>query len=434
MARKSTSSNRTKKSGNSDSKGDSEISESASVESEAAKAEDAPVVIDAEAEDISQDDVKKTESPDDNESPEAEPDSLPVLAAAPNPKQSSILPMIGGGIIAGAIGFLAAYMGAFVADTSITDAAVDGRIDELAAEIQALEPTDVSPLTERIDAISAELETVQSASEAPADTSLADRIDALEGTIADTFSGLDGRLAVLDGQFTALEGRMAELAIEQPAIVAEQTDAISDEMIAAFQGELDTLKAQAEEQVEAARLRAAEVEEVAARSEEEAAKSAARAERLAALGKLAAAVESGRAYTSELAEFDDAPKALTAMAAEGVATLSTLQRDFPETARVALSSTNTVPQDASAGDRFTAFLKRQTNTRSLSPRDGDDVDAILSRADAQVSTGDLPAALSELTSLPDESVEAMEPWIAQAKARLAALEALNELTSAANEG
>lgn len=417
LARKSTSSNKTIKSGNADSIDDSEIGESNEaevVEVAAVNAEDTPVVIDAEAEDIQKGEGKTTETSDEGASLEAESDTPPVLAVVAEPKQASIFPLIVGGIIAGVIGFLAANIGAFGTDTSD---AIDRRIDDLAAEIQAFEPTDTSPLTERLVAISAELETIQSA---PKTDGLLERIEVLESDIANNISGLESRLA-------ALEAQIADLAIDQPASIAEQADAMSDEMLSAFQDELDALKAQAETQVEAAKLRAAEVEV-------EAAKSAARAERLSALAKLTAAVESGRAYVDELAEFQDAPKALTALAADGVITLSALQRGFPESARVALSSANTVPQDASAGDRFTAFLKRQTNTRSLSPRDGDDVDAVLSRADAQLSNGDLPAALSELTSLPDEAIEAMEPWISQAKARLAALDALSELTSAANEG
>ena len=188
MARRSTASNKTKKTGNADSTDDSEIDESPQAENVAVKDEDAPVVIDAEAEGILEEAAETTETADEGDSLEAESDTLPVLAVAQEPKKASILPLIGGGIIAGGIGFLAANMGAFGADTS---EAIDGRIDELAAEIQAFEPTDTSPLTERLDAISVELETIQS-TPVPTTDGLVERIEALENDIASNFSGLEG--------------------------------------------------------------------------------------------------------------------------------------------------------------------------------------------------------------------------------------------------
>ena len=78
-------------------------------------------------------------------------------------------------------------------------------------------------------------------------------------------------------------------------------------------------------------------------------------------------------------------------------------------------------------DRFTAFLRRQTNARSLAPREGNDPDAILSRAEAALSSGDLPAALTELDALPENARAAMDGWIADASARADALAAAADL-------
>ena len=135
-------------------------------------------------------------------------------------------------------------------------------------------------------------------------------------------------------------------------------------------------------------------------------------------------------FQEELSVFDDPPKALTAVAETGVPTMNDLQREFPDMARAALSTVTVVPQDASAGDRLTAFLKRQTNARSLAPQEGDSTDAVLSRAEAAVGAGDLEASLEELSSLSEDAKDVLGPWMANAQARLDALSALSEISAA----
>ena len=83
--------------------------------------------------------------------------------------------------------------------------------------------------------------------------------------------------------------------------------------------------------------------------------------------------------------------------------------------------------EATATDRVAAFLRRHTNARSLAPRDGDDVDAILSRAEAALSSGDVAGALAELETLPPEAAAPMQNWIDDAESRAAATAAMNEL-------
>ena len=106
-----------------------------------------------------------------------------------------------------------------------------------------------------------------------------------------------------------------------------------------------------------------------------------------------------------------------------------LQQSFADAARAALANAETVSQDASAGERFTAFLKQRTNARSLTPQEGDGADAILSRAEAMMKQGDLTAALSELDALGDGPKAAMQTWLDQAQTREAALAAAEQLTA-----
>ncbi|WP_408635231.1 COG4223 family protein, partial [Paracoccus binzhouensis] len=80
-------------------------------------------------------------------------------------------------------------------------------------------------------------------------------------------------------------------------------------------------------------------------------------------------------------------------------------------------------------DSIGTFLRVQTGARSVEPRQGDDPDAILSRADAAVKAGDIKGALAEIGSLPQPGQDAMADWTAraglwvEANAALAALAA-----------
>ena len=87
-----------------------------------------------------------------------------------------------------------------------------------------------------------------------------------------------------------------------------------------------------------------------------------------------------------------------------------------------------------AGDtlsaRVGAFLQGQIGGRSLSPRDGDDPDAILSRAQGAVDQGDLSLALAELSALPAPAQAVFSDWVAQVEARLSVTEAFETYRAA----
>ena len=83
-------------------------------------------------------------------------------------------------------------------------------------------------------------------------------------------------------------------------------------------------------------------------------------------------------------------------------------------------------------DRLSAFLRSQSGARSLTPREGTDPDAVLSRAEAALRDGQIKAALAELAGLPPAGTEAMAPWIADATRRLGAEQAIADLSVALN--
>jgi hypothetical protein len=149
------------------------------------------------------------------------------------------------------------------------------------------------------------------------------------------------------------------------------------------------------------------------------------------LDSLRAALETGVPYPDAVARLSAAgvtvPEALAAAAPTGIATIEALQESFPEAARGAL---RVALQDAPAEstvDRLGNFLRAQTGARSTVPRAGDDPDAILSRVGAAIEAGDIDAALLEVDALPAPAQAAMADWLAAARARLAARDALPEL-------
>jgi hypothetical protein len=81
-------------------------------------------------------------------------------------------------------------------------------------------------------------------------------------------------------------------------------------------------------------------------------------------------------------------------------------------------------------NRLLAFLKAQFGVRSLEPQPGNSAEAVLSRAQAAVTKGDLTAALSELSALSQLGQDHLQDWIAAAQSRVAVQAALSELSSA----
>ena len=88
------------------------------------------------------------------------------------------------------------------------------------------------------------------------------------------------------------------------------------------------------------------------------------------------------------------------------------------------------PESEVAG--LTGLLKRQLGARSVTPREGEDTDAILSRAEAALRAGDLGTALSEMEALPDVAKDAMDGWLQSAAARKSAQDAADALSTSLN--
>ncbi len=79
------------------------------------------------------------------------------------------------------------------------------------------------------------------------------------------------------------------------------------------------------------------------------------------------------------------------------------------------------------------FFRDQVGARSVTPREGSDPDAVLSRAEAALNPGIWPRPLQRSTSLSDAAQSAMGDWIARAEARAAAQGAAETLALELNQ-
>jgi hypothetical protein len=309
------------------------------------------------------------------------PTSAPTSAPA---QKSGIFPLILGGILAGGLGYGAHFL-----------------------------TGDSTGPTPELDALRSEVAALRAALPAMAP---------IEAELADLRAQMEA-LAVPQLDASDLEALAAQLRAE-----VVQPDAPADleplqAALAATQTRMDALEADLAELRDLALRRVAEAE---------AAIDAALA--TAGIDSLRAALETGAPYPDAVARLRDAgvavPDVFTASATSGIATLEALQDGFADAARAAL---RVALQDAPAEtttDRLGNFLRAQIGARSTTPREGDDADAILSRAAAALERGELDMALSEIAALPDPAQAAMGDWLARAQARSAAIAALPDLATA----
>ncbi|MEM9794918.1 MAG: mitofilin family membrane protein [Pseudomonadota bacterium] len=324
-----------------------------------------------------------------------------ALAPAPPPtvverRGPGVIALVFGGLIAGGIGWVVATYG------PQTGGAVqnDGRIAALEQEIAALQsgsgsttPTDLSGMestiaeqADRLDALAARVETLETTGGA------SDQASGASTAAVGGGPGLDALRTDLDG----LQDDVAALAGLSQTIEGVRSE-LSDR-ISALEGRIGEVAAEADTAEERA----------------------ARAARDTAINQIVLALDTGQPYAEPLAVLDDAPSELAASAEDGVPAFSTLAADFPDVAREALR----VSRSGETGGSLGSLAGRLLNARSVEPREGDDPDAILSRAEAALRASDLSGALTELDALPGEALDVMAGWIDRAETRLDAQVAL----------
>ena len=363
--------------------------------------------------------------------PEGEPpvtvlsgDDTPT-AAAPEPRivektvverRGGFVPMLLGGVIAAGIGFAAGSFVGFGADeeedpfVAETQSALQAQGDRIATLDAGL-----SDLDSRVSATESAVGDLDTAPLSTAISGLQDSVASGETGLAD----LGSALAALDERLTALEK-------------APVADTVSPEAIAAYERELENLRSEIAQQSAAIAAEREEIEALAREAMEAEAQADAKAilaESRAALAELTARAQDGRPFTEPLAVLQEnavaVPDALVASAETGVPTVTALAESFSEPARAALRAARAA--DTEAGGGIGGFLQSQLGARSVTPREGDDPDAVLSRAEAAVKAGDIATALTELEALPPEAQAELADWTEQAALRRDALDSASAL-------
>ena len=335
---------------------------------------------------------------------------------------SVALGLVLGGVIAAALGFAAARTivpegWPFPGVTPEPDPLV-AAIERQGAALKDMQQQ-VADLTGRLAELEAALQAVQ------ADT----RADDLQAALDQT----NQRLSDLGDALTALDARLLEVEKLPQGSGTEAADAAA----AAYERELSTMR-----EMLAQELARIEAQQQAAQETGASAEAEAQAATLqAAMAELRGALETGAPFADALATLAKAdeqsdggpvPDALRAVADTGIPTQAALQESFPEAARAALAASIDALVAQGKISRVEGFLRRQLGTRSLEPRAGDDPDAVLSRAEAALKSGDLDGALAELDSLPEAGRAEMADWTRQAETRRAALAAADTLAARLN--
>ena len=361
------------------------------------------------AEEVSEEDQTVTaDEPVEELEPEEVAETTESMPPEPQPpavepsKRSGFVPVFLGGVVAAGAGFFASqYVGPLMPQADERVPALEATIDAQASEIEALK------------AAQAELAASLSSSSSGSETLTA----SIEGLTASA-AGLNGRVDDLAGALAGLDTRIIEL--EKRPI----TQALPSSAIEAYERELEELKASV----------AAQREEASA-MEANAKQTAQQALARAALTRVISALDSGTPFRAALVDLstatgETAPAELEAVADSGAPSLAELQSTYPELARSALASART--SESAEENRLVSFFKSQLGARSVTPQDGEDADAVLSRAEAALRNGNLNDAVAELATLPEAAQNVFTPWVAQANTRLAAISAANALSANLN--
>ena len=346
---------------------------------------------------------------------------LPPAVPDPEPAQSRrspIWPVIGGAIAA-VLGYGVAQMvpagwpiGSDPAQIAALESAVQTQgkaVEALATQTPAA--TDTSALTEQITALQSGLEQQQSVAAAQAETlaALDARIVAVERQPATGGSASNAAVAAMETEVEALRTMIEDLQ-GQGAFAGQDLAALLEQTrtdLTAASDKAQALQTQFEQ-------------------------TATRATTRAAMLQITAALETGGPFSGALDDLASAglavPESLRAVA-EGVPSLADLQAGFVEPSRAALSAALKATVGDDAVSRISAFVRNQVGARSLTAHQGTDPDAILSRAEAAVQTGDLVTALAEIATLPEEGRTPLAEWGALAQSRITAMSEVASLAT-----
>lgn len=378
--------------------------------------EDAPATDNVQADVQATDDAPATEKDvvaqglETQDSTEETQESEPLENQAEPAKSGGFFPVFLGGIVAAVLGFAVAKSQVFDAvlpETWRTASASD--IADLSRQMdeQATQASDIARQLESLaDPDMSEFES--------AIAELAQNADSISSSIEET----NANLAEINTRLTNLEKQPIAESVSQGAIEAYERELkLLQDSVSAQRSEIELLLSDARAMEENAELTA---QEALAR---------------AALTRVLSAIDSGGPFDAALSDLVavtgiQPAEELAAVAQRGVTPLIQLQDSFPDASRQALSAARSAEPDSE--NSVSAFFRRQLSARSVSPREGSDPDAVLSRAEAALKDGRLNDALAEIETLPPAAIEAMSEWIVLAESRRSAQNAAESLAQSLN--
>ena len=324
--------------------------------------------------------------------------------------------------------------------------AAEARIDELETQLE----TGLSGLEDRLSSLGASSETEAAVATLRSDLAAT---EAALTELRDTVSGIDGaetrqRLSRVE---SALEGQTTELSALKDQLTAGGTEAvgaIEAEQVDLYRSQVEGLRAEMGAVTDSVSVLSSRIDEVAAtadrsievaqqrvdevQAEAQAAMNAAEVQAEAAA--ISSALAAGQPYgepVAKLSAYPDiaVPDTLAAAAETGAPTVAMLRDSFSDVAYSGIRAS--IMESAGEGvmARSQAYLAAQVATRSLTPQQGLDPDAVLSRMEDHLRRDDLAAALAEAEALPAEVSNAMSGWLADARRRLDAETGMEALRS-----
>lgn len=390
-----------------------------------------------------------------------------VRRGATLPELKGFVTHLAAGLLGGLVGVvgLAFFWDRLPADGSEEAAPEIAALEARVGKLEAVPPPDtdaaaIKALDQRIETLNA------SAAKASAEVSdLSNRVAHLEkslGTLAKTASqgGSVADAAAVAARMAEAEQRM-QTGINAALAEAEQRtrtginaalaqrDAATAAAINTARGELADLKARVETLAEAAPIDAdyeldldsldARIAKLEAALADVAAQGATGTKSAAAaitFANLRAAVSEGRPYATELVAVEtvlpdqDDLMALAAHAETGIPTAAQLTRSFQAAKEASLAAASGPVDDSFVGNLLASAKSAVKIRRIDAAPTGDDARAMLARAETELKQGALAEAVKEVETLSGPPRQAMEPWLNQARARIAADATLRNMETA----
>ncbi|MEM7225308.1 MAG: mitofilin family membrane protein [Pseudomonadota bacterium] len=326
-----------------------------------------------------------------SEAKAAQPESSHLAARSPAPRSSWIPAFL--------LGALVMAVGAVIAIFTVEEwhgpkgasdeaiKALQSQVTSLSGELAKLrEGSDTTKLVKRVDTLTS------------AESDLSKRIQALEAHAAkpaaspDELASLSKSNQDLSGQVSSLQGKLGELDQMEQQIASLSKSLEAKRALAA--GEVAKLLA-------LDRLRFALEESEPYKP---------------ALDQFKASLGNDPSVTGKLGPLED-------HAAQGLPTIVQLRLEFPAVAKAVVAASLGGEED----DMMTGVWERLANVVSVRPigsAQGGSPGAIAARAEVALEAGDLPTAVSEMEALSGRPAAAAADWLAKAKARVAAEQAL----------